>query len=324
MGFFKKVSNILLIHHQNKDISKKDKYNFETIEEIESIKIPSYPINSGISSPVNNIEYILQRKATEFKKEGKEDLAIACLKKANEIFPYSNFSWNKKDYMRVVEFLKDFGRFNEARTEKKYILDNYRAYFGENALQQNSSNQNAIDAFMSKHKDIYYSDGSDLVTTESTARCCTCEICSRYRGRIFSVYGKDSRFPKLPEELRKMYIHRECALQFSPIIFFKGCNNNFNPTYDPSISLTTSEEIIRYVNRPFTDDRTPEEIECFEHKQLNCQAKIQDRKDYDWLREHLPEQSPKSFGGYRKMKNANSANYIKLKNLALQKGYIMN
>lgn len=324
MGILKNIGNLFLNPEQNGDSSKTAKYNFETVEEIAGIQIPLYSINSGISSPVNNIEYILQRKATEFKREGKEDLAIACLKKANEIFPHSNFSWSKKDYMRVVEFLKDFGRFDEARVEEKRILECYGEYFGENALQQNSPQEDAIDAFMSEYKDIYYSDGSDLVTTEGTARCCTCEICSRYRGRIFSVYGKDLRFPKLPEELRKMYIHRECRLQFSPIIFFEGSRNSFNPTYDPSISLTNSKEIIRYVNRPFIDDRTPEEKECFERNKLKRQAEMQDRKDYDWLREHLPEQAPKSFGGYRKMKNANSANYIKLKNLAFQKGYIIN
>lgn len=324
MGIFKNIGNLFLNPQQNKDTNKTTEYSFETIQEIEGIEIPSYSMNPGISSPVNNIEYILQRKATEFKKEGKEDLAIACLKKANEIFPHSNFSWSKKDYMRVVEFLKDFGRFDAARKEEEYILEHYKKYFSENALQQNSTNEDAIDSFISKYKDIYYADGSDLVSTELTARGCTCEICSCYRGRIFSVYGKDSRFPKLPKELRKMYIHRECALQFSPIIFFKGNKNNFNPTYDPSISLTTSSKIIQYVNRPFIDDRTPEEEKYYEQERLKKQAEMQDRKDYDWLREHLPEQAPKSFSGYRKMKNANSANYVKLKNLAFQKGYIIN
>ena len=97
-----------------------------------------------------------------------------------------------------------------------------------------------------------------------------------------------------------MYIHRECALQFSPIIFFKGNKNNFNPTYDPSISLTTSLKIIQYVNRPFIDDRTPEEKKYYEQERLKKQAEMQDRKDYDWLREHLPEQASKSFRGIEK------------------------
>ena len=52
-------------------------------------------------------------------------MAIACLRKANEIYPYSNFSYGYNDYMRVVEFLKDAGRFDEARKEKEYIENTY-------------------------------------------------------------------------------------------------------------------------------------------------------------------------------------------------------
>ena len=89
-----------------KNIFLREKYDFQTLEGINSIKIPNYKPLQGMSSPVNNVEYILQRKATEHKKNGKMDLAIACLKKANEIFPYSNFAWSEKDYMRLVEYLK--------------------------------------------------------------------------------------------------------------------------------------------------------------------------------------------------------------------------
>ena len=79
-----------------------NKYDFETLEGIQNIPIPKYKPLQGMGSATNNIEYILQRKATEHKKNGKMDLAIACLRKANEIFPHSNFAWSEKDYMRLV------------------------------------------------------------------------------------------------------------------------------------------------------------------------------------------------------------------------------
>lgn len=60
-----------------KKILLKEKYDFETIEGINSIKIPNYKPLQGMSSPVNNVEYILQRKATDHKKNGRMDLAIA-------------------------------------------------------------------------------------------------------------------------------------------------------------------------------------------------------------------------------------------------------
>ena len=240
MSIFNKLNSIFFSPTPSEKNSKSSEYNWTNIEDIQSIEIPCYPTNPGVASPVNNIEYILHRKATEFKKEKKEDLAIACLKKANELFPYSNFSWGKKDYMRVVEFLKDFGRFDEARKEEKRILELYSKYFSENKFHQNSTDENAIDTFIETNKKVFYSDGSDLVSTELTPIACTCEICSCYRGRIFSVYGKDTRFPKLPDILRKMYIHKDCMLRFSPIIFFNGDRNNFNPSYDSSISFTFS------------------------------------------------------------------------------------
>lgn len=100
-----------------------NKYDFETLEGIQSIPIPKYKPLQGMSSPVNNIEYILQRKATEHRKNGRMDLAIACLRKANEIFPHSNFAWAEKDYMRLVEYLKFDRQFDEARKEEQKIKE---------------------------------------------------------------------------------------------------------------------------------------------------------------------------------------------------------
>lgn len=62
--------------------SKKDtrQYDLDTVEGILSIDIPKYETNNGIAFPDKNIEYILQKKATEYKRSGRMDLAIACLK----------------------------------------------------------------------------------------------------------------------------------------------------------------------------------------------------------------------------------------------------
>ncbi|MFQ7226365.1 hypothetical protein [Enterocloster bolteae] len=65
---------------------KKDSFNMDTLEGIEKIKISKYPPIKGLESPIKNIEYILQRKATEHKKNGRMDLAIACLKKIQRTY----------------------------------------------------------------------------------------------------------------------------------------------------------------------------------------------------------------------------------------------
>lgn len=44
------------------------------------------------------------------------------------------------------------------------------------------------------------------------------------------------------------------------------------------------------------------------------------RDDYAWISENLPEMCPKSYGGYKRMKNQNTKNFVKLANACLEKG----
>lgn len=94
-------------------------HDFNSVEGIRSIAIPNYESISGIASPVNNIEYILQRRATRHKKNDRIDLAIECLRKSNEIMPHSNFQYGINDYLRLCSYLESEQRFNEALTELK-------------------------------------------------------------------------------------------------------------------------------------------------------------------------------------------------------------
>lgn len=113
-----------------KNITKKQN-DFDTIESIKSIKIPKYHKINGLESPVNNIEYILQRKATQHKKAGKMDLAIECLRKSNEIIPYSNFQYSMSDYLRLCSYLELEKRYDESMIElnifeQRQLSDNDR------------------------------------------------------------------------------------------------------------------------------------------------------------------------------------------------------
>lgn len=68
-------------------------------------------------------------------------------------------------------------------------------------------------------------------------------------------------------------------------------------------------------NEPLSSDKSSGELNSQDEK---------DRADYDWLSEHLPEIAPKSFSGYRRMKNAQSANYLKLVESAKENGRVIN
>jgi len=149
---------------------------------------------------------------------------------------------------------------------------------------------------------------TDLVEISYVAACCP--ICGKYRGRIFSITGKDSRFPKLPDDF-----HEDCGLMAFPFIY--GVNE---PQY------CKSKDIIGYNNRPFIDTRTAEEKINYKLKlqeQEDERQMQQDKIDYDWLLEHLPETAPKSFGAYRRMKNSNSPGYQKLIDEAQTKGFYL-
>lgn len=94
----------------------KARYDLTTIDGIRSIPISEakkYP--DGGKSVVYMPEQILNRQATEYKKENKFDLAIECLKKANELYPYSFYAYQRNNYERLVDFMILAKKFDDAR-----------------------------------------------------------------------------------------------------------------------------------------------------------------------------------------------------------------
>ncbi len=270
-----------------RNIFSKGKYDFQTLEGINSIKIPNYKPLQGMSSPVNNVEYILQKKATEHKKNGRMDLAIACLRKANEIFPHSNFSWPEKDYMRLVEYLKFDRQFDEARKEEQKIKELF--------VQFNKERE----AFNTKMISEVYGN-ADIVSTNETYF--VCEKCAKYIKRYFSISGNSKKYPKLPEYLlHKSEEHKYCSITIYPVI------DDISPP-----AWEYKGEFVEYCNRPFVDERTKEQKIIFEKEVKEKEEVAKDKVFYDLMFEKYPEVTPKSFGGFRRMKASNSENYKKL------------
>ncbi len=276
-------------------MSKKvETYDLDTLEGIESIAIPEYQQLNGIMSPINNIEYVLQRKATDHKRNGRIDLAIACLRKSNEIFPYSNFLWSKKDYFRLVRFLKEAGKFEEARTEQAKI----------DKLFEKDLTALVFEKVMGDCKSLR----TDLTDIGDNSR--VCGECAKYTRRIFSISGKDKRFPALPKYFGlSMPEHAYCYISIYPFLL-----NRSEPTWG------YKGDLIKWSNRPFADERTPQQKAYYKNYVLEIEQEIIDRDNYDLLLEKLPEIAPKSFGGYRRMKNLHSSNYQKLADAAFKEG----
>lgn len=190
-----------------------DKYDLTTIEGIKSIPISEakkYP--DGGKSVVYMPEQILNRQATEYKKENKYDLAIECLKKANELYPYSFYAYQRNNYERLVDFMILAKRFEEAKET---------------------------------HHQLDITIGSRL------------------------------------DELKKLQLYAEES------------------------RTESKEDYYNRVIKPSIDEE-------------------KDKEEYYWLLENLPSIAPKSFGGYRKMKNTQSDNYKKIINEVNNKGYDLN
>lgn len=175
-------------------------FDLDTIEGIEKITTEEAKRWSTVAKGVPALpEQILFKKATEFKNNGNMDLAIACLKKANELLPVSSCLYSRDNFERLVNYLIIAGKFGEAREEHSKLNNTY---------------------------------GSTI---------------------DFLEHLKES-VPKTDEEKQKY-----------------------------------QEQVI---NPKIEEER--------------------DREEYYWLLENMPDDAPKSFSGYRRMKSQNTENYKKL------------
>ena len=272
--------------------SIKKAYDFSTVQSIMSIPVPTYEPLHELTSPVDNIEYILQRKATEFKRNGRMDLAIACLRKSNEIMAHSNFSYQKDDYLRLVKYLQADGQFEQADKELQLIKQKHpNLFFGSSIVNPQLSEITG---------DLIWFSASRI-----------CPYCSIYNNRVYSQSGRDHHFPSfslVPDDL-KVINCPQCNV-------FLGFSNYYNHDIDGSL-----KKIIKDSNRPFKDLRTKEEKEYYKNKVTKkTNAKLAEN-EYLWLCQNLPDLAPKSLSGYTRMKNSKSTNYQKIVSAAEKVGY---
>ncbi len=168
---------------------KTQKYDMETLSGINSIPVPARNYNSGDFTQ-DCIYYLLQRKATEHKKNGKMDLAIACLRKSNELSDYEPKPLLlQKDYFRLVKYLEYAGLKEEADAEEKRIYDRHPEFLDRRI-------SNIIGIKESIKKNLEHKNDLVLVNTSTT-----CPICSLYNNKIYSISGVAKKYPKLPKEI---------------------------------------------------------------------------------------------------------------------------
>lgn len=194
-------------------------YRLTTLDEIKSIPEPSARYEA-LPEVTDSIEYVLLRKATEFKRMDHMDEAIACLQKFNAIAPFSPMGYALKDYERLPKYLRKVGRAEEAECEESRINCTLKTRSSENFLA-------AIDrARMS---------GFVEVAPYKNA----CPQCAKYCSRIYAV--KDGRYPDINIFIH-YYTSKKCNCSLTFYTFFPGVTRSV---------LGSDSAAQRISNRPF-------------------------------------------------------------------------
>lgn len=182
MDLFKKTFPLLHYH-------PKLEYDMDSLEGINSIPVPAQNYSSG--RDINDcIYYLLQRKATEHKKNGNIELAIACLRKSNALSDYeSRPLLTQKEYLRLVKYIEYSGNKELAKQELNEI---YRIH--PEFLDRRISNLKIINETLA----ICQTRNNDLVCVSTSN---SCPVCSKYNLKVFSISGQTKNYPKLPKEI---------------------------------------------------------------------------------------------------------------------------
>lgn len=113
-----------------------------------------------------------------------------------------------------------------------------------------------------------------------------CEKCTPYRNRIYSISGKDKRFPKFSDYIKEP--EKYCCLAYFAVFYNNG-DTITEYRYDEFGNVSKFEvDAIKHSNRPFVDDRSLYQKEMF----VKVQEQNEKRRKHDekyYSREHWIE-----------------------------------
>lgn len=140
--------------------------------------------------------------------------------------------------------------------------------------------------------------GYDLV--KMTEHSTSCPICLPLQGRVYSISGKDKRYPPLETAYSGPYanIHPNCRHRLVPYIEALAD--------DPEGDRERS-------NRPFeVEPKAKKQLDRYNRIQKEKQQLRADRNQWQRYRLVLPNDTPKTFSAFRAMKKANSEKWLRL------------
>lgn len=300
-------------------VSDNHKYDLFNVDDLINFIIPELD-NNDSGSPVLLLDYILSMRS---KTLVSQDLAVPFIVLTVNIMIKRGLYWSKSSYDRLIMQLHGLDLDEDARYLEIELRK--RLPFMEDPCYLRK-------VVFNKTIELCSSLETDFI--EVPFQGISCSECAKYQGRIYSLSGNSSIFPKLPNQVR-IYggFHEGCRHMFhAKIISEKMHLNRYIQHKDGNTQLVTVDAI-ESSNRPYIDDRSADEVERFnlykmKHlKEQQLEPGIEQWKkwiqrsiEYAWVKEYLPKIAPKSQSGYSNMKNRRSKNYLRIEEEAKKLG----
>jgi len=245
-------------------------------------KINDRPLNSyiqlssSVSIATENAKRFVNQKIAELESSGE----ITISKVKQELY---NSMRKEQNGLLSVRY----------RDGKQFRLDKY-AEMTARTTRIETANKGVFD----RCEDL----GIDLVRCTTVPNCCP--YCKKYEGKVYSISGKDSRYPAL----------YKTALQSGYDIMHPNCRHEFLPFQE---KLYTKQELssIQKESNHFTNpDKNDKIFTTYNSQQAFLQKRNRDFLEYGELKRLFGADMPyKSFAGYRSSRRAKSSNFSKIR-----------
>ena len=151
--------------------------------------------------------------------------------------------------------------------------------------------------------------GYDLV--RFTEHSPTCEVCSMYQGRIYAL-TKEAANGKYKgskgQALHFPYLY-DTALISGYSTIHPNCRHRLSVLPAGAYTAAEMEDFSRKSMQPFEDMRSDQERKAYAKEQAVKRKRNESRKQYEKIKAALPNEAPKTFAAFVKMKAAKSERY---------------
>ena len=154
--------------------------------------------------------------------------------------------------------------------------------------------------------------GYDLVRL--TEHSPTCEVCAMYQGRVYAL-TKEAANGKYKgskgQPLRFPYLY-DTVLPNGYSTIHPNCRHRLSILPAGAYTAAEMEDFSRKSMQPFEDMRSDQERKAYAKEQEVKRKRNESRKQYEKIKTALPNDAPKTFAAFVKMKSAKSERYKEL------------